>query len=1175
MALPVLNMDLGKISSKVTSIQDEGVSIGAPRSSSLRHSKTNGSTHTSLESRPSTGEPPPKKSNWEVIEHYSKSGLVGVSSPKSPPEEEQAKEEEESILLETAKWWDMCALCRRIFRSHQFKNIHVEVLYQRYFLRMNQSNMTSLLGLLIVVMLAMLCLIYFLEPGKYNTQSITIAVFCALYVVLEILLWRTQLLNEVYLIIFSYLVLISFFGLEALMTLGSEPLTASAGVWATLFFIYMTYTLLPLRVLEATAGGVLLSVAQIGCAAAANAAQPFLWKQLVCNGMLFACVNVAGLFTHYPGEAARRQAFIETRQCISARMNTQRENQQQERLLLSVLPRHVAMEMKSDIAVIPKDTMFHKIYIQRHDNVSILFADICGFTTLSDQCTAEELVRLLSELFARFDRLAAEHHCLRIKLLGDCYYCVSGLPEAREDHAHCCVEMGLDMIEAIALVREVTGVNVNMRVGIHSGRVHCGVLGLRKWQFDVWSNDVTLANYMESGGIPGRIHVTKETLGYLRGHYRVEPGNGGERNHYLKSQNIETFLIVPDEEYRDYNVKKTSMYSMNGSVSKEMRMIGHADHTKQNTNIHTKLGLSDSSDSKNTDDEVNDYLARAIDARSIDRLRSEHCKRFLLSFRKSDVEEKYSKERDKMLPSYFIISWFTIICIFAVQIIIIPRFAGSIGVFLVGTAVTSLVVVLVLAEKCECMPEQVKKMSSAVASSRTVSQMLACFVVLILFLCSITSMFLLDLESYRDCSLLSGENITNLTLDDVNRTSSSGGVADGLTLQAPEVISLKEQLNVTLGDENNACHQGPTTHFPDYFTFCVLVVMVSCAVYQLIFCIIKLLLLVAICVAYLSMVLFTHGSLFDNQDALLLMSKGDGEVFISRYVTVAVLIGFTIAFFIHAQQTEATSRLDFLWKLQAHEEKDEIEHLQAYNRKLIANILPEHVAVHFLCTDRAPDELYHEECESVCILFASIPNFSDFYVELESNNEGVECLRLLNEIIADFDELLEEEHFKWIEKIKSTGATYMAAAGLTKSTRDLKSFRHVTAMADYALRIRDQLEYVNEHSFNNFKIRIGINIGPVVAGVIGARKPQYDIWGNAVNVASRMDSTGELDKIQVTQEVYQILHKKGYPLSCRGTIKVKGKGDMITYFLNGRSHDIIEEDCSSSGTKEAAAENHT
>jgi len=77
-------------------------------------------------------------------------------------------------------------------------------------------------------------------------------------------------------------------------------------------------------------------------------------------------------------------------------------------------------------------------------------------------------------------------------------------------------------------------------------------------------------------------------------------------------------------------------------------------------------------------------------------------------------------------------------------------------------------------------------------------------------------------------------------------------------------------------------------------------------------------------------------------------------------------------------------------------------------------------------------ELYHEQCDFVCIMFASIPNFSEFYVELEANNEGVECLRLLNEIIADFDELLAEEQFKYIEKIKSTGATYMAASGMSR-----------------------------------------------------------------------------------------------------------------------------------------------
>jgi len=107
-------------------------------------------------------------------------------------------------------------------------------------------------------------------------------------------------------------------------------------------------------------------------------------------------------------------------------------------------------------------------------------------------------------------------------------------------------------------------------------------------------------------------------------------------------------------------------------------------------------------------------------------------------------------------------------------------------------------------------------------------------------------------------------------------------------------------------------------------------------------------------------------------------------------------------------------------------------------------------------------------------------------------------------------------------------------------------------MASYAIRIREQLNYVNEHSFNNFKIRIGINIGPIVAGVIGAKKPQYDIWGNAVNVASRMDSTGVIGKIQVTQEIEQILKPKGFQLSCRGLIPVKGKGEMLTYFLDGQ-----------------------
>ncbi|CAN9507448.1 unnamed protein product [Ophioblennius macclurei] len=482
----------------------------------------------------------------------------------------------------------------------------------------------------------------------------------------------------------------------------------------------------------------------------------------------------------------------------------------------------------------------------------------------------------------------------------------------------------------------------------------------------------------------------------------------------------------------------------------------------------------------------------------------EHINPLTLVFKDTHIENKFSQLRDEMFNSNLVCSFIVLLFLMAAQALIpAPRPFPVIPQFSVFLLAYVVLLLSALAEEFKWCPARLQQFCCWIHENNSARNLLTLTAIVINFGLASTNMVWCVLTSTDDSDSLDKTNPHPLTV----------------------------------------------CTYPEIFVLSGVLAMVTCAVFLRLNSLLKLaaLLLAAAVYSYLIhlafLALIRHDVLHRSH---YIRRKG---------ISIILMAMFIVAVFYNGRQWEATARLDFLWRLQAQREVEDMRELREHNECLLNNILPMHVARHFLDRSKNDEEVYSQSYEEVGVMFASIAGFNEYFEQMEIRHEGVDCLRLLNEIIAGFDELLEESYFHYVEKIKTIGSCYMAASGLAPDKQaSMDEWNHLSELVLFALAMQETLKEINRNSAKNFELRVGIAHGPAVAGVIGTTKPQYDIWGSTVNLASRMDSTGVSGRIQVPEATHRILKEWGFVLELRGEIFIKGvserQGKVRTYFIS-------------------------
>jgi guanylate cyclase len=285
--------------------------------------------------------------------------------------------------------------------------------------------------------------------------------------------------------------------------------------------------------------------------------------------------------------------------------------------------------------------------------------------------------------------------------------------------------------------------------------------------------------------------------------------------------------------------------------------------------------------------------------------------------------------------------------------------------------------------------------------------------------------------------------------------------------------------------------------------------------------------------------------------ALLSSKPRDGEPWFISFIVLVAIAGIADPILYPDQITLARSLSQFAFSLITvalivylvlvyfvrHKNRayDLLGMEQEKSERLLLNILPEEVAE----TLKSGKTTIAERYESTSVLFADFVNFTPMSAEMDPE----EMVDLLNEIFSDFDALVEKFD---LEKMATIGDCYMVVSGAPRRRDD-----HARAVAELALEMRDYLEKRPAYNGRSVDFRIGINSGPIIAGVIGKQKFQYDVWGDVVNTASRMESSGIPGEIQIAKGAYELL-RGDFDCEPRGKIEIKGKGVLETWLITGK-----------------------